>query len=301
MQRYRWTIALACLFAATAGEDAYAIGDSGGCGPSSTMEIAQVASRGSAEELEHAIQRLLDAKSNFLPMIEKALQRLDGNRRSEWRRKSRESILTGSIGCGDGLWLLDFSVGGGNLGLTRYLLDVGADPNAAGLGESDIFKRCDYWASTKEGIDNGDRSRQFAALSLLLERGANLNRADHLGYTAVHKCRTPELVDFYILRGAELNSVGNVFEPFPPLERAVITAIIKSDQPSYSDRAKSIALMGSSVISNERVIRIIRTLCKESQRKTTCNELSAIVRTAPGAFDGRSPPSISNKRSKADS
>jgi ankyrin repeat protein len=103
----------------------------------------------------------------------------------------------------------------GDVEVMKLLLDAGADPSltmpnkstalmfAAGLGWRD-------GSPAAPSYDQGTPDEAVQAITLLLERGADLNAANDNGETALHLAVTnrgaPEIVRFLIARGANLQA-----------------------------------------------------------------------------------------------
>lgn len=237
---------------------------------------------------------------------------------------SRNALRSGFVkswsGC-DGV-LLDYVAAAGNLENTEYLLRLGVDPSGRRLasdeflrdigiakndpgfmaarqvsGDETIFMRCRSLRSDRKGITqffNRNRSiedmqKQFAVYSLLLSKGGDLEAKRKNGRQAVHGCKDPDIIDWYVLRGVKLTPGDSVFHPFTPLQRAVLNAIA-NPSPEHMEQLKGIGSGSNNIdteIESKRVERLIRTVCGRKGNKNVCSEASKLINTSTGAFEGR--------------
>jgi uncharacterized protein len=88
-------------------------------------------------------------------------------------------------------------------GLMRLLIDAGADPRARLKNQGTALSI----AAARAGRNPGPEARTIEALTLLLERGADVNAANDNGETALHAAvgRGDSVVRFLVERGARLD------------------------------------------------------------------------------------------------
>jgi len=183
---FAWLSLLAVLVAGIG--EAMAIGDSGGCSLDSMY--ARTLGFGTVAEIESYISANTSRRLEHLDRSQKALLQKNPAQLKAWQDSIKRQMLQEKLSCSLD-FPLDYAVANGNLDVVRWLLGLGADPNAAS-GNSSIFTRCrgsNYGSS--DGISKEQaRQRQIEAYRILLEHGANINDPDP--FHSVYGCLSHE-------------------------------------------------------------------------------------------------------------
>jgi hypothetical protein len=282
---------------------ALAIGDSaGGCGIHRTPEnspLLKAAIDGSPADIAREVD--IEADRYTESAIAKMRQsgelgtrlRLFLSKRAlaKWKNakrvEQRSVVLNSPVYCSSGGWLLEYAVAAGNVPVVRWLLDAGADPNAQ-TSNDNIFTRCipnprkvsrPISSSETESI-----SSRLEALDLVISRGGDLKRPVGFGETALDLCHDPELLPFYISRGAELSPRWSDNKFFHPMQSAISDALGDRTWERGLDRVKVLARAGANDIRGLRVESVLRRKCRDQKHETTCNEIARYVKSTPGTF-----------------
>jgi hypothetical protein len=206
------TVFLCLLFRAG---DAPAPGGAAFCGVASYNRIASAAIVGTPDQLVAEIQREIDCQEQELSFLTKIKFYFHAESRNVWRKTVGQTLLRGDVKCREGTYLLEHAVAGGNTPVVRYLLDAGVDPNAKSSGGETLFMRCididEVWEAHardlgRKAVTNLDipMERRIEAMSLVLERGGELNTLNRHGDNALQTCRNPAIKAFYARRGVDV-------------------------------------------------------------------------------------------------
>lgn len=123
--------------------------------------------------------------------------------------------------CG-GVTLLDGAVAGANIENIKRLIALGADANILSrkATEQSLFMRCPVKTVHGYFTVGGNPPKRtkeeevavIAAYSLLLSVGADVNQISTRGYTALHYCKDPLVVDFLLKNGADVYVYRKLYE-----------------------------------------------------------------------------------------
>lgn len=139
---------------------------------------------------------------------------LDPKVKNSSRDEKRITYVKWWTGC-QGVKLLDAAVAGANLENIKWLLLLGADPNAPYVNgwRRTLLMRCPVrrqdrlvvYAIPPERTPDEDKA-VIAAYSLLLQAGVDPRQSDAEGLTALHLCKDPAVVDLLIQHGADVSA-----------------------------------------------------------------------------------------------
>gem|GEM_PF-5563837 len=163
-----------------------------------------------------------------------------------------------------GVKLLDGAVAGANIGNIKRLIELGADPNilSRNVDTQTVFMRCpvivnDYLTTdiAPENRSLDDEKKTIATYNFLLSVGADVNQVSTRGYTALHFCRDPLVIDFLLKNGADVYVNQKLFEQ------------TKGSHPTY--------LLVNKLVLDYRVDRIVKGYVRN--RENDFNSLSMIL------------------------
>ena len=200
----------------------YAIGDSaGGCGRGSPVET--VAIHGTPQWLDTEIDRQIEYVTAFANNNHKLLTHPNYEKAAIWIKQQvislpikdkRAIFINWWSGCED-IHLLELAAAGGNQNIAQYLLNAGANPNIGNYSGDTIFMRCANLGSDQKSLSvNGvpyptrtkmEADRKIAVYSQLLAKGGDLNRLNQQSLSALHLCKDPEAIAFFLKKGANPN------------------------------------------------------------------------------------------------
>jgi ankyrin repeat protein len=123
-----------------------------------------------------------------------------------------------NIYCPNGLLLLNFVIFSGNLSMVRLLIERGADVNRVDIGLSPLQRACECgetWGLTHlidclKPLHPDVLGKYFSIAKLLIENGADVNRAGRSGTTPLHMaCHDFLLAKLLVENGADVNFIDN--------------------------------------------------------------------------------------------
>lgn len=264
---------------------AMAIGDAtGGC-VAPTIEnspLLKAAAFGAPADVMREVEAEIEVASKNVNLQTRLRFSLSKNFRDEWRAKKQTEIVNSPMKCTNE-WILDYAVAAGNVSVVRWLLDVGANPNAKSL-EGNIFTRC-IKDPTLNGLgkystDSVGNIKRLEALDLILSRGGDLKQT----HSALYACKDLEVVSFYILRGANLSPPTEFDKKFYPLQLAVNDALMGDAWKKGLERIKVFAKHGANDIRGLHIEGVLRIKCKQSAYEAVCSEIQKHVNSSPGTF-----------------
>lgn len=197
---------------------------SGGCG-NGQLEVSAI--HGTPQELDTEMDKIIAYATKFAKENPNLLSHPNYARAAIWikpetvslsAKEKRAIFMNWWSGC-QGIRLLELAAAGGNQRNAQHLLDGGADPNIVDskgpYAENTIFMRCANLASDHKSLSvNGvpyptrtmiEAEQKIAVYSQLLAKGGDLNRLNQQGLSALHLCKDPEAVAFFLRNGANPN------------------------------------------------------------------------------------------------
>lgn len=287
---------------------AHAIGDSaGGCGRGGTpLEIAAI--EGTPQELDTEIDRRIAHATDFAKTNPKLLSHPIFGVAAIWVKpevvslpaKDKRSIfINWWSGCEE-VRLLELAAAGGNQTNAQYLLDSGADPNIVSwTWKSTIFMRCANLASDQKSLSvNGvpyptrttiEAERKIAVYSQLLAKGGDLNRLNAEGLSALHLCKDPEAIAFFLRNGADPNrpvepdaferAKKRGFMSTPVLDFRIKRILEDYDwerDANFSILQKLLPMIQNKILEQQTLRNICRE-CGVARKAGTCQRLSKIL------------------------
>ena len=292
MQSERLSLSILVLILSIFSAPALAIGGAGCATPSlQNSPLLRAAVEGTPQDIQREIETIADRDDEsrdiktprWFFMSEKSRAEWRSRRRAEITPIKRAEIINSPVYCSAGEWLLDYAVAAGNVSVVRWLLDAGANPNAESSGEN-IFTRC--ISNPKEsGVENSlansqTTAKRFEALDLVISRGGDLKGS----YSALYKCKKPELISFYISRGADLSPPTKYRTKYSPLQYAIESALFGRMWDKGMERTKVFAESGANDIRGLRVESTLRKNCNKPEHRAACSEIAKFVKSSPGTF-----------------
>jgi hypothetical protein len=286
---------------------AHAIGDSagGGCVRNPPLEIAAIA--GTPKELEIEIDRQIASATDFGKKILKLLSHPNHEKYSIWVRpetisapitEKRTIFINWWSGC-QGIRVLELAVAGGNQSTTQYLLDTGADPNITIWKNETIFMRCanltsDHSQLSSDGVTSPthtmiEEERKIAAYSLILAKGGDLNRLNDYGLSALHLCKDPDAIAFFVENGANPNrpdernvairrEKGFMSEPVLDFRiRRILEDYDSERDANFSTLRKLLPVIENKTLKRETMWRICFECSSNAGKAETCQRLAKII------------------------
>lgn len=200
-------------------------------------------------------------------------------------------------GCND-IHLLELAAAGGNQLTAQYLLNAGAEPNILSAGNT-IFMRCANLRDDRKRLSindvppitrlKKDIDGKFAVYKLLLTRGGDLNKLNYSGLSALHLCRDPETIAFYLQNGANpnrpakgdrANNQNNKDLISIPVLDFHLTRIVNDydlmRDTDFSILEKLLPSIKNKTLKQETLSHICY-MCSDPEKAATCKRLSKLI------------------------
>lgn len=278
---------------------------SGGCG-NGQIEISAI--HGTPQELDTEIDKSIAYTTKFAKENPNLLSHPNYAHTAIWikpeivslsAKEKRSIFINWWSGCQE-VRLLELAAAGGNQTNAQYLLDRGADPNIVSVTwKSTIFMRCANLASDRKSLSvNGvpyqtrttiEAERKIAVYSQLLEKGGDLNRLNSEDLSALHLCKDPEAIAFFLRNGADPNRPvePNAFErakkrgfmSTPVLDfriKRILEDYYWERDANFSILQKLLPMIQNKILEQQTLSNICRE-CGVARKAETCQRLSKIL------------------------